>query len=52
MFDAFPSTKPFRVYLLGAFHVAYETQTVHLPTRKTEALLAYMILHPGKHSRE
>jgi non-specific serine/threonine protein kinase len=41
-----------RVYLLGAFHIQGETQSIHLPTRKIESLLAYLILHSEAHARE
>ena len=52
MVGMFPSTNQTRVYLLGAFRVEFKTQSIHLPTRKIEALLAYLILHPGLHTRE
>jgi DNA-binding SARP family transcriptional activator len=48
----FPSTNQTHVYLLGAFRVELKTQSIRLPTRKIEALLAYLILHPGIHARE
>lgn len=41
-----------RVYLLGNFRITRETQSIHLPTRKIESLLAYLILHPEVHTRE
>jgi predicted ATPase/DNA-binding SARP family transcriptional activator len=47
-----PSTNQHRVYMLGAFHIEYKEQSIRLPTRKTESLLAYLILHPDPHSRE
>jgi len=40
------------VFLLGTFRIEHKTQPIHLPTRKVEALLAYLILHLGPHSRE
>jgi predicted ATPase/DNA-binding SARP family transcriptional activator len=55
----------FRVHLLGAFRLERETRrraarsaraqpagSLDLPTRKSEALLAYLILHPEAHPRE
>jgi len=41
-----------RVYLTGAFRLEIRGEPVQLPTRKTRSLLAYLILHPGAHSRE
>lgn len=41
-----------RVYLFGHFRMESQAGPVHLPTRKVEALLAYLILNPGPHSRE
>lgn len=41
-----------RLYLLGAFHVERDAQTIHLSTRKVESLCAYLALHPEQHSRE
>ncbi|MBI5302786.1 MAG: tetratricopeptide repeat protein [Chloroflexi bacterium] len=41
-----------RVTLLGAFQVERDAQTIHLPTRKVESLLAYLALHPEPHARE
>ncbi len=48
----FPSPNQTCVYLLGAFRVELKTQSIRLPTRKIEGLLAYLILHPGAHTRE
>ena len=48
----FPSPNQTCVYLLGAFRVELKTQSIRLPTRKIEALLAYLILNPGAHARE
>ena len=42
----------FHVYFLGAFRITRKSQSIHLPTRKIDSLLAYLILHPGVHSRE
>ncbi|MGB7875056.1 MAG: BTAD domain-containing putative transcriptional regulator, partial [Anaerolineales bacterium] len=47
-----PSSKSHCVFMLGAFHIEYGTQSIRLPTRKTDSLLAYLILHPGAHTRE
>jgi predicted ATPase/DNA-binding SARP family transcriptional activator len=41
-----------RVYLLGVFRIERRAQTIHLPTRKVESLLAYLALFPEAHSRE
>ena len=41
-----------RVYLFGRFRLESEGNEVHLPTRQIRSLLAYLILHPGTHSRE
>jgi predicted ATPase/DNA-binding SARP family transcriptional activator len=45
---------PNRLYLLGPFRLEVVGQPVALPTRKAEALLAYLALHPAPagHSRE
>ncbi|MBI5302772.1 MAG: tetratricopeptide repeat protein [Chloroflexi bacterium] len=43
---------PLRLYLFGSFRVERDTQTIHLPTRKVESLLAYLVLHPEPHARE
>jgi predicted ATPase/DNA-binding SARP family transcriptional activator len=40
------------INLLGRPHIERQTQPIQLPTRKTEALLAYLILHPQSHGRE
>ena len=48
-----PSSKEqLHVYLFGAFRIETKAQLIHLPTRKIESLLAYLILHPDVHSRE
>jgi predicted ATPase/DNA-binding SARP family transcriptional activator len=41
-----------RVYLFGHFRMESQTGPIQLPTRKVEALLAYLILNPNPHSRE
>ena len=48
----------FALSLFGAFHLQVEAEaekkTIHLPRRKVEALIAYLVLYPGPigHSRE
>ena len=46
------SSNSIRVHLTGTFSIESETQPIHLPTRKIESLFAYLILYPGKHTRE
>jgi predicted ATPase/DNA-binding SARP family transcriptional activator len=41
-----------RIYLLGHFRVECEAESIQLPTRKTESLLAYLVLNPESHARE
>ena len=41
-----------RVYLLGPLRIEYATTPIHLPRRKVEALLAYLLLHPEQQPRE
>src|SRR5215213_8474843 len=41
-----------QVYLLGSFELKVRDRTVHLPTRKMEALFAYLVLHRGVQNRE
>jgi predicted ATPase/DNA-binding SARP family transcriptional activator len=41
-----------RLYLLGASRIEHHSLLIHLPTRKAQALLAYLVLHPKEHSRE
>ena len=41
-----------QVFLFGSFELRVGDRLIHLPTRKMEALLAYLILHPGVQSRE
>ncbi|MBI5652282.1 MAG: hypothetical protein HZC40_17840 [Chloroflexi bacterium] len=56
MAHAFGTTKPdlvpFRLFLLGTLRVERNAHTLHLPTRKIESLLAYLVLHPQPHSRD
>src|SRR5574339_165730 len=42
----------FRIHLLGRFQIQQGAETIHLPTRKSESLLAYLLLHPTSHGRE
>lgn len=42
---------PLRLYLFATFRLE-GTFTFHLPRRKVKALLAYLVLHDGPHSRE
>ncbi|MDE3089921.1 MAG: tetratricopeptide repeat protein [Chloroflexota bacterium] len=41
-----------RLYLLGSFRLERDEQTLRLPTRKVESLLAYLALFPEQHPRE
>lgn len=41
-----------RLHLFGHFHVERGGEEIQLSTRKFERLLAYLVLHPGSHSRE
>lgn len=41
-----------RLYLLGRFRLEGGQGSIPLPTRKVEALLAYLALHPKVHTRE
>ena len=41
-----------RVCLFGAMRVERGTVPVRLPARKSELLLAYLVLYPGAHARE
>lgn len=49
-----PVTEPkhLRIYLFGRFRIERASESIQLPTRKTEALLAYLVLNPDKHARE
>ncbi|MBI4790841.1 MAG: hypothetical protein HY782_27745, partial [Chloroflexi bacterium] len=49
---AMAATPMLRVYLLGALRIERDTQTIRLPTRKVESLLAFLVLHPEPHPRE
>jgi predicted ATPase/DNA-binding SARP family transcriptional activator len=52
MIDKRSNTAQVCMYLLCPFRIEQKGISVHLPTRKTESLLAYLVLHPGFHSRE
>lgn len=41
-----------QLYLFGGFRLTRGGAVTHLPTRKAEALLAYLVLFPKAHSRE
>jgi predicted ATPase/DNA-binding SARP family transcriptional activator len=49
-----PTTQPpaVRIYLLGPLRVERDGVRIHLPRRKVESLLAYLLLHPESHSRD
>ncbi|HEX9074720.1 MAG TPA: BTAD domain-containing putative transcriptional regulator, partial [Anaerolineae bacterium] len=49
---AVTATEPLRLYLLGSFRIECEKQAIHLPTRKIESLLAFLLLYPVEHARE
>ena len=46
------TSTPLRVYLFGQFRIEREKETIPLPTRQIRSLLAFLLLHPGSHSRE
>ncbi|CAN5608408.1 BTAD domain-containing putative transcriptional regulator [soil metagenome] len=41
-----------RIYLLGPLRIERDHEPIHLPRRKVESLLAYLLLHPEKHPRD
>src|SRR5215216_3561131 len=41
-----------RLFLFGSFELKVKDRTVHLPTRKTESILAYLALHHSVQNRE
>src|SRR5215212_3025937 len=47
-----PKKQSVDLFLLGSFELKVNGQTVHLPTRKIECLLAYLTLHPHAQKRE
>jgi DNA-binding SARP family transcriptional activator len=40
------------LYLLGLFRAERDSQPIHFPRRKVEALLTYLVMNPQAHSRE
>jgi predicted ATPase/DNA-binding SARP family transcriptional activator len=50
--DATPAVASLRLHLLGRFRLERDAQSVHLPRRKVESLLAYVALKPEAHLRE
>src|SRR5262245_12046266 len=40
------------IYLLGPLRIERDSNPIHLPRRKVESLLAYLILHPEAHTRD
>jgi predicted ATPase/DNA-binding SARP family transcriptional activator len=40
------------ITLLGPLQIAYNGQPVHMPRRKVEVLLAYLVLHPERQTRD
>lgn len=44
--------KLLRLYFLGSFQIEGDNGSINLPPRKVQSLLAYLILHPGEHTRE
>jgi DNA-binding SARP family transcriptional activator len=48
-----PEAGALAISLLGGFQARVDASTIHLPTRKTQGLLAYLALHAGQpHDRE
>jgi DNA-binding SARP family transcriptional activator len=48
-----PEAGALAISLLGTFQARVDASTIHLPTRKTQGLLAYLALHAGQpHDRE
>jgi predicted ATPase/DNA-binding SARP family transcriptional activator len=41
-----------RFYLLGPMQIERDGERIHLPRRKVESLLAYLLLHPEQHTRD
>ncbi len=41
-----------RIFLLGPLRIEREGTAIHLPRRKVEALLAWLLLHPQRHTRD
>lgn len=49
-----PITQPPRLHfhLLGSLQIERDSVRIHLPRRKVESLLVYLLLHPERHSRD
>jgi predicted ATPase/DNA-binding SARP family transcriptional activator len=45
-------TTRLRIYLLGPMRIERDAVRIHLPRRKVESLLAYLLLHPEQHVRD
>lgn len=41
-----------RIHLLGPMQIEREGEPIHLPRRKVESLLAYLLLYPERHGRD
>jgi predicted ATPase/DNA-binding SARP family transcriptional activator/Tfp pilus assembly protein PilF len=41
-----------RIHLLGPMQIERDGEQIHLPRRKVESLLAYLLLHPERHTRD
>lgn len=41
-----------KFYLLGPLRIERAGERIHLPRRKVELLIAYLLLHPERHSRD
>lgn len=50
--DAGQPTPALRFYLLGPLRIERGGQPIRLPRRKVEALVAYLLLHPGPQTRD
>jgi len=46
------TTTGLRIYLFGPLRITRDGIAVHLPRRKTESLLAYLVLHPEPQTRD
>ncbi|MBE2239199.1 MAG: tetratricopeptide repeat protein [Caldilineaceae bacterium] len=45
-------TAGLRIHLLGPLRIERDAEVIHLPRRKVEALLAYLLLHPQPQTRD
>lgn len=50
--NSLSQTDGLRVYLLGPLRIERDGVAIHLPRRKVEALLAYLLLHPEPQTRD